>query len=308
MRILFMGTPEFAVPSLRALVGEHEVLGVVTQPDRRAGRGQRVVFSPVKEVALEYGLPVFQPEKVSDPQVMAELEALGAELFVVVAFGQKIPDRLLAAPTYGCVNVHSSLLPKYRGAAPINAAILHGDDVTGVTTMYLGSGWDDGDIILQAEEPILPRETAGTLHDRLMVKGAELLLETVRQIAQGSAPRIPQDHSKASYAFKLKKEAAQVDFGRTAQKLDRLVRAMNPWPVAWAQIRGETVRIWEAEPAEEGQKGQPGEILSLSEQGLLVACGSGALFLQSMQRPGGKVLSGLDFANGLRLRVGEILN
>ncbi|HBG09901.1 MAG: methionyl-tRNA formyltransferase [Limnochordia bacterium] len=308
MRILFMGTPEFAVPSLRALVGEHEVLGVVTQPDRRAGRGQRVVFSPVKEVALEYGLPVFQPEKVSDPQVMAELEALGADLFVVVAFGQKIPDRLLAAPTYGCVNVHSSLLPKYRGAAPINAAILHGDDVTGVTTMYLGSGWDDGDIILQAEEPILPRETAGTLHDRLMVKGAELLLETVRQIAQGSAPRIPQDHSKASYAFKLKKEAAQVDFGRTAQKLDRLVRAMNPWPVAWAQIRGETVRIWEAEPAEEGQKGQPGEILSLSEQGLLVACGSGALFLQSMQRPGGKVLSGLDFANGLRLRVGEILN
>jgi methionyl-tRNA formyltransferase len=308
MRILFMGTPEFAVPSLRALVGEHEVLGVVTQPDRRAGRGQRVVFSPVKEVALEYGLLVFQPEKVSDPQVMAELEALGADLFVVVAFGQKIPDRLLAAPTYGCVNVHSSLLPKYRGAAPINAAILHGDDVTGVTTMYLGSGWDDGDIILQAEEPILPRETAGTLHDRLMVKGAELLLETVRQIAQGSAPRIPQDHSKASYAFKLKKEAAQVDFGRTAQKLDRLVRAMNPWPVAWAQIRGETVRIWEAEPAEEGQKGQPGEILSLSEQGLLVACGSGALFLQSMQRPGGKVLSGLDFANGLRLRVGEILN
>jgi methionyl-tRNA formyltransferase len=308
MRILFMGTPEFAVPSLRALVGEHEVLGVVTQPDRRAGRGQRVVFSPVKEVALEYGLPVFQPEKVSDPQVMAELEALGADLFVVVAFGQKIPDRLLAAPTYGCVNVHSSLLPKYRGAAPINAAILHGDDVTGVTTMYLGSGWDDGDIILQAEEPILPRETAGTLHDRLMVKGAELLLETVRQIAQGSAPRIPQDHSKASYAFKLKKEAAQVDFGRTAQKLDRLVRAMNPWPVAWAQIRGETVRIWEAEPAEEGQKGQPGEILSLSEQGLLVACGSGALFLQSMQRPGAKVLSGLDFANGLRLRVGEILN
>lgn len=308
MRILFMGTPEFAVPSLRALVGEHEVLGVVTQPDRRAGRGQRVVFSPVKEVALEYGLPVFQPEKVSDPQVMAELEALGADLFVVVAFGQKIPDRLLAAPTYGCVNVHSSLLPKYRGAAPINAAILHGDDVTGVTTMYLGSGWDDGDIILQAEEPILPRETAGTLHDRLMVKGAELLLETVRHIAQGSAPRIPQDHSKASYAFKLKKEAAQVDFGRTAQTLDRLVRAMNPWPVAWAQIRGETVRIWEAEPAEEGQKGQPGEILSLSEQGLLVACGSGALFLQSMQRPGGKVLSGLDFANGLRLRVGEILN
>lgn len=154
MRILFMGTPEFAVPSLKALVGEHEVVGVVTQPDRRAGRGQRVVFSPIKQAALEYDLPVLQPEKVNQPEVMEQLEALGADLYVVVAFGQKIPDRLLAAPRYGCINVHSSLLPKYRGAAPINAAVLHGDQITGITTMYLGSGWDDGDIILQAEEPI----------------------------------------------------------------------------------------------------------------------------------------------------------
>jgi len=268
MRILFMGTPEFAVPSLKALAAEHELVGVVTQPDRRAGRGQRLVQSPVKVVALELGLPIFQPERISDPQVMEDLEGLGAELFVVVAFGQKIPDRLLAAPKYGCINVHSSLLPKYRGAAPINTAIKNGDTVTGVTTM--------------------------------------LLLETVRQIAQGTAPRIPQDHSQASYAFKLKKEDAKVEFHRTAWELDRLIRAMNPWPVAWAEIKGETVRIWEAWPG--SGAGSPGEILSFSEEGLLVACGAGSLYLQKLQRPGGKILSGLDFANGLRLRVGEILS
>ncbi|NLM40710.1 MAG: methionyl-tRNA formyltransferase [Firmicutes bacterium] len=305
MRILFMGTPEFAVPSLRALVSEHEVVGVVTQPDRRAGRGQRIVFSPVKQAALEYGLPIFQPERINTPEVMDELEALEADLYVVVAFGQKIPDRLLQAPKYGCVNVHSSLLPKYRGAAPINAAIRSGDEVTGVTTMYLGSGWDDGDIILQAEEPIRPRDTAGALHDRLMVKGAELLRETVRQIEQGCAPRRPQDHSQATYAFKLKKEDAQVDFNRPADELDRLIRAMNPWPVAWAQINGETVRLWEGLP--DHKPGAAGEILALADQGMLVACGQGSLWLQKLQRPGGKVLSGLDFANGLRLRVGETL-
>ena len=306
MRILFMGTPEFAVPSLKALVGEHEVVGVVTQPDRRAGRGQRVVFSPIKQAALEYDLPVLQPEKVNQPEVMEQLEALGADLYVVVAFGQKIPDRLLAAPRYGCINVHSSLLPKYRGAAPINAAVLHGDQITGITTMYLGSGWDDGDIILQAEEPIAPRDTAGALHDRLMVKGAELLVETVRQIAAGTAPRIPQDHDKATYAFKLQKEDARADFTCAAEELDRLVRAMNPWPVAWTEIRGEVIRLWEALPQEE--TGRPGEVLAMDEDGLLVACGSGSLLLQRVQRPNGRAVSGLDFANGLRLVVGDILS
>lgn len=304
MRILFMGTPEFAVPSLKVLVGEHDVVGVVTQPDRPAGRGQKLVLSPVKQTALELGLPVLQPEKVSTPQVMDELEALKADLFVVVAFGQKIPDRLLAAPKFGCINVHSSLLPKYRGASPINAAIRSGDGVTGVTTMYLGSGWDDGDIILQAEEPIYPRDTAGELHDRLMVKGADLLRETVRLIAAGKAPRTPQDHAQATYAFKLKKEDAQIDFSRPAEELDRLVRAMNPWPVAWTQLGGETVKVWEARPAQ--QEGPVGEILALNAEGLLVGCSSGSLYLTKVQRPGGKVLSGFDFANGLRLRVGDI--
>lgn len=305
MRILFMGTPEFAVPSLQVLLDAHEVAAVVTQPDRRAGRGQRVVFSPVKQLALEHNLPVLQPERLTQPGVAEELASFGADLFVVVAFGQKIPDEILALPKYGCINVHSSLLPKYRGAAPINAAIVNGDAVTGVTTMYLGSGWDDGDIILQAEEKISPRDTAGELHDRLKLKGAQLLLETVRQIEAGIAPRIPQDDAAATYAFKLKKEDGWVDFQRSAKELDRLIRGMNPWPTAHTSIGGELVKIWQAQP--QPAQGEPGEVLAVDGQGLLVACGEGSLYLEKVQRPNGKVISGLDFANGLRLQVGDNL-
>ncbi|MDI9485741.1 MAG: methionyl-tRNA formyltransferase [Bacillota bacterium] len=305
MRIIFMGTPDFAVPSLEVLVEEHDVVAVVTQPDRRSGRGQRLRPSPVKEAALKHGLTVLQPEKVGVPEVMDELEAYGADLFVVVAFGQKLPDRLLEMPKYGCVNVHSSLLPKYRGAAPINAAIVQGDSVTGVTTMYMDSGWDTGDIILQAEEPILPRDTAGALHDRLMVKGAELLRETVRQIAAGNAPRKPQDHGAASYAFKLSKDDSYVDFKEPADRLDRLIRGMNPWPLAYTYVGEETVKIHEALPSD--ASGAPGEILALEGQGLLVGCGLGSLLLLKVQRPNAKAVSGVDFANGLRLRVGDYL-
>lgn len=305
MRIVFMGTPEFAVPSLKALLDEHEVVAVVTQPDRRSGRGQQYTFSPVKRLALAHNLPVLQPERIGKPEVYDELAGFGADLFIVVAFGQKLPDRLLALPPYGCVNVHSSLLPKYRGASPINAAILEGEDVTGVTTMYMGSGWDDGDIILQAVEPILPRDTAGELHDRLMVKGAQLLRETVLQIASGEAPRLTQDHGQATFAFKLTKQDALVDFRRSAPELDRLIRGMNPWPLAYTLIGEETVKIWQAYPSE--QQGRPREILALDERGLLVGCQVGSLFLQKVQRPNGKVISGVDLANGLRLRVGEFL-
>lgn len=305
MRILFMGTPEFAVPSLKILLVEHDVVAVVTQPDRRSGRGQKYRFSPIKQVALDHDIPVLQPERISEPDVMAELESYQADLFVVVAFGQKIPDRLLAAPRFGCVNVHSSLLPKFRGAAPINKAIVEGEKITGVTTMYMGSGWDDGDIILQAEEPISAKDTAGSLHDRLMVKGAELLGETVRQIAAGTAPRTRQDHEQATFAFKLTKQDGLVDFSRPAPELDRLIRGMNPWPVAQTLIGDETVKIWAASPSR--KEGKVGEILALDEQGLLVACGEGSLVLEQVQRPNGKVISGLDFANGLRLTVGDFL-
>ncbi len=305
MRVLFMGTPEFAVPSLKVLLEEHEVVAVVTQPDRRSGRGQRVTFSPIKQVALEHNLPVIQSEKISTPEVYAELAGLKADIFVVVAFGQKLSDELLELPRYGCINVHSSLLPKYRGAAPINAAIVDGESVTGVTTMYMGSGWDTGDVILQVEEPILPRDTAGELHDRLMEKGAVLLGETVRQISLGEAPRIPQDHSQATFAFKLSKEDGLVNFNRPADELDRLIRGMNPWPLAYTLINNEMIKIWEAYPSE--QQGEPGEILSLDAHGLLVGCQERSLLLKKLQRPNSRAVSGIDFANGLRLGVGDFL-
>lgn len=305
MRIVFMGTPEFAVPSLEELVEEHDVVAVVTQPDRRSGRGQRLRPSPVKETALKHGLEVFQPEKIGSAEAIEQLEAYQADLFAVVAFGQKLPDPVLNMPRYGCVNVHSSLLPKYRGAAPINAAIVNGDPVTGVTTMYMDAGWDTGDIILQEEEAVLPRDTAGDLHDRLMVKGAKLLRETVRQIAGGQAPRIPQDHEGASYAFKLSKKDSYVDFTEAADKLDRLIRGMNPWPLAYTYVGEEMVKIHSASPSE--IQGAPGEILALAGEGLLVGCGSGSLHLIRVQRPNAKAVSGADFANGLRLRVGDFL-
>jgi len=303
MRIVFMGTPEFAVPSLEILAKQERVVAVVTQPDKAQGRGQKIGMSPVKKLALGLGLPVLQPERVSDPQFIKLMQGFRPDLVVVVAFGQKIPKALLELPPYGCINLHSSLLPRYRGAAPINRAIAEGEPVTGVTTMYLNTQWDAGDVILQAEEPIYPDDTAGTLHDRLMVKGAHLLAETVRQIAAGTAPRIPQDHSQATYAYKLAKEDAYLDFSDSAEKLSRLVRAMNPWPTAYTKIGGEEIKVWKAVPL-------PGEapvgvIAEITDTALVVGCGSGLLALEQVQRPGRKIISGRDLANGLRLRVGQ---
>ncbi len=305
MRIVFMGTPEFAVPSLKILAEQEEVVAVVTQPDRARGRGHKVSYSPVKQLAVELGLPVLQPERVADPDFMQKMKELEPDLCVVVAFGQKIPDTLLELPPYGCINVHSSLLPKYRGASPINMAIANGETSTGVSTMYLSSEWDAGDIILQAEEPIGPDDTAGTLHDRLMVKGAELLAETVRQIKAGTAPRIPQDHSQATYAYKLTKEDGRLDFQRTAAELSLLVRAMNPWPIAFTEIHGDTIKVWEARPKE--GTARPGELVAVDGEALIIGCSAGLLALEKVQRPGGKVISGRDLANGLRLEVGEVV-
>lgn len=305
MKVVFMGTPSFAVPSLEAVLAEHEVVAVITQPDRRRGRGQQLSFSPIKELALEHDLPIIQPERIGEENILDELAALKADIFVVVAFGQKLPDRLLAMPRFGCVNVHSSLLPKYRGAAPINAAIAQGETITGVTTMYMGSGWDTGDIILQAEEEIFEEDTAGDLHDRLMQKGAQLLAETLRQIEAGVAPRKEQNHAEATFAFKLSKDDAEVDWQKSAQELGRLIRGMNPWPLAHSNFLGENVKIWEALPKE--AKGKPGEVLAISEAGLLVGCGEGSLLLTKLQRPNSRAISGIDYINGLRLEVGDYL-
>lgn len=305
MRVVFLGTPHFAVPSLEEMQKEQEILAVVTQPDRRRGRGQKYSFSPVKSKALEYGLPVWQPQRISTPAFLDQLEALEAQVFVVVAFGQKIPSRLLEMAPWGCLNVHPSLLPKYRGAAPIQAAIINGEKVSGVTTMHLSSEWDAGDIILQVEEEIRPRDTAGTLHDRLSRKGALLLGETLRRLEANTAPRRPQDHHLATFAPKLSKEDAYLDFRRPAQELDRLIRGLNPRPGAYTFIKGEQVKIWQALPL--AQSGPPGRILAGEESGLVVGCARGSLLLQKVQRPNSRIISGLDLANGLRLPLGECL-
>lgn len=305
MRVVFMGTPEFAVPSLKVVAQEHELLAVVTQPDRKQGRGQRVRFSPIKELALTYNVPIYQPERVATPEFVASLTELNPDIIVVVAFGQKIPTSILQLPPHGCINVHSSLLPKYRGAAPIQYAIINGETVTGVSTMYLNEGWDEGDIILQAEEPIHPEDTAGDLHDRLAEKGGQLLGETLRQIEVGTAPRIPQNHEEASFAPKLEKDDGLIDWHESAVKLCNLIRGMNPWPVAYFNYNGERIKVWQSKAVVASEKVASGKILRIDDQGIAVGTGDGILILQELQRQGSRRVSGRDFANGLRLEVGQ---
>jgi len=306
MRVVFMGTPDFAVPSLEITAKEHELLAVVTQPDRKRDRGQNVKFSPIKDRALAYDVPIYQPEKVSTSEFIALMEQLNPDVIVVVAFGQKIPKALLELPAHGCINVHASLLPQYRGAAPIQYAIINGDQKTGVTTMYLNEGWDEGDMILQAEEPIYPSDTAGTLHDRLAVKGAELLGETLRQIEAGTAPRIPQDHEQATYAYKLEKSDGEIDWNLNAVNIHNLVRGLNPWPTAYTYLGKEMLKLWETEVVS-SREYPPGEILEISPQGILVGTPQGGLLLKQVQRQGSRMMAAYDAANGLRMKVGQVL-
>jgi len=304
MRVVFMGTPEFAVPSLEVAFAKHELLAAVTQPDRKRDRGQKVQFSPVKEKALQYNVPVYQPEKVANRRFLEAMVQLKPDVIIVVAFGQKIPKALLELPVYGCINVHASLLPKYRGAAPIQHAIINGDQVTGVTTMYLSEGWDDGDVILQDKEPILPTDTAGTLHDRLARKGAALLDETLSLISAGRAPRVPQDHHQATYAPKLSKSDGAIDWKQPAARIANLVRGLNPWPTAYTFLQSEMIKVWEAEAAGDDES-PPGEILAITPEGILVGTGLGTLLLKKLQREGARIHDAYDTANGMRLRVGQ---
>ncbi|MBO8125972.1 MAG: methionyl-tRNA formyltransferase [Firmicutes bacterium] len=307
MRIVFMGTPEFAVPTLKALlVSRHQVELVVTQPDRPKGRGHKVYPPPVKELALEAGLPVLQPVKLSE--VKSELEELAPEAVVVVAFGQKIPNWLLELPKYGCINLHPSLLPKYRGAAPIPAAIRNLEEVTGVTTMLMDEGWDTGDILLQEEVPIKPGETGGELHDRLMVLGASLMVETLEGLEVGTITPVPQDHSQATYAPRLSKEAARIDWRQSAEKIVAGIRAYNPWPVAWTLCGDDPLKIWQGE-ARAGQslEAEPGEVVSASKEGILVQATGGQVLITRLQRPGGKPMDAGAFLNGYPLGAGTKL-
>ena len=300
MRLVFMGTPEFAVPSLRALVGAgYEVCGVFTQPDKPKNRGMRLQPTSVKEYALTENIPVYQPEKLRSGQTLEILEGLAPELIVVAAYGKILPADILELPRLGCINVHSSLLPRYRGAAPINWVILNGERESGVTIMHMAQGLDTGDIILQRATPITPEDTAQTLHDRLAQLGAQLLLEAVDALGSGTAPRIPQDDAQSCYAPMLSRELSPIDWGESAWHIHNQVRGLIPWPSATAEIDGVHCKIWKTAVLEERRAGAPGSIVQADKHGLKVLCGDGqVLAIEELQPDGKKRMAAAAFLLG----------
>ncbi len=299
MRVVFMGTPQFGVPSLRALhENGYEVAGVFCQPDRPKGRGNKLMPCPVKELALSLGLPVFQPNRMRmDGAEM--LKSLSPDLCVTVAFGQILSEENLAVPAIGTVNVHSSLLPKYRGSAPINWALICGETVTGVTTMMTDKGMDTGDILLQREYHIPDGMAAGELTEKLSELGAELLIETIRKIEAGNCPRVPQESEKATYYSMLKKEMGQLDFTKPAQEIVHLVRGVDPWPGAYTFAGKDMVKVLRAHALQGGEGHQPYEILTAdAKNGLTVKAGDGIVEIDMLQMPGGKKMSARDYLRG----------
>ena len=304
MRVLFMGTPEFAVPTLEALIQEHEVIGVYTQPDKPKGRGKAMAYPPVKEKALEHNLPVYQPVKVREASVVAEIEAMNPDAIVVVAFGQILPESILNIPKYGFINVHASLLPKYRGAAPMQWAIIDGEEETGITTMYMAKGLDTGDMILKATTPIGPKETVETLHDRMSVMGGPLILETLKQIEAGTAPRIKQDDSLSCYASMLDKELGCIDWNKDAASIERLIRGLNSWPSAYTFWNGKTLKIWDSEVVESSGEGENGTVIAKDKISFTVKCGENALKILEVQLQGKKRMATQAFLVGNQVDTG----
>ena len=305
MRIVFMGTPDFAAASLEKLIEEgFDVVGVFTQPDRPKGRGMELAFSPVKEIALSAGIPVFQPEKMRDGTALCDLRALQPDVLVVVAYGRILPDEMLAVPPLGAVNVHGSLLPKYRGAAPIQWAVLNGDATTGVSTMYLASEMDSGDIIYTEETAIGEKETSGELFDRLKDMGAELLVRTLRDIGTGTAPRRAQDHSRATYVHMLDKSLCPIDWNRSPREVLKWICGLQPWPVATMELEGKTYRVFDADYSDNRTDKAPGSVVSAGEQGIEIACSGGeTLYVTELQAPGKKRMRAAEFLRGHVLRT-----
>ncbi|MDN5331109.1 MAG: methionyl-tRNA formyltransferase [Tepidanaerobacteraceae bacterium] len=310
MNVVFMGTPDFALPSLEALV-EHgyNVLAVVTQPDRPKGRKRILTPPPVKVKAEKYGIKVYQPEKIRDESFARVLESLEPELFVVVAYGQILPPSVLRIPSIGCINVHASLLPKYRGAAPIQWAIINGEEKTGVTTMWMDEGMDTGDIFLQREVIIDPYWTAVELSEVLSKVGSELLLETLEKIKAGNIIRLPQNHAQATYAPVLKKEDGRIDWKNTAKDIYNLIRGVQPWPGAFTFRKGVELKIWRAEIYAKGETRGPGKIVGIDkERGILVGTGDGVLLITELQEAGKKKMSAAEYLRGHSIAEGEFFS
>lgn len=296
MRLVFAGTPDFAAEHLQALLGgAHQVVAVYTQPDRPAGRGQKLMPSPVKQLAQAHGIPVYQPQTLRNPEAQAELAALAPDLMVVVAYGLILPQAVLDIPRLGCINSHASLLPRWRGAAPIQRAIEAGDSVSGVTVMRMEAGLDTGPMLLKVTTPISAEDTGGSLHDRLAQLGPVAVLEAIEGLAAGTLEGEVQNDADATYAHKLNKDEARIDWTRPAIALERQIRAFNPWPISHSLLNGEGLKVLSARTA--AGAGAPGEIIAADKGGLTVACGEGALSLSRLQLPGGKPLAFSDLYN-----------
>ena len=306
MRIVFMGTPDFAVPSLQALIDAgHEVCAVYTQPDKPQGRKQILTAPPVKTLALEHDIPVFQPNTLKNEDEQARLRELAPEVIIVVAYGKLLPKAVLDIPPHGCINVHGSLLPRWRGAAPIQWAVIAGDEMAGVTTMQMAEGLDTGDMLLTYETKVGEKETAGELFDRLAQSGAELLIQTLVKLDE-ITPR-PQDDAQSCYAHMLDKQMAVIDWSKSTHEIDCLIRGLNPWPIALTMLSGERLKVFAAEKA--AGNGEPGTVLEADpKKGLTVACGEGALKLIEIQLVGGKRMKATDFLRGHAIEVGTKLN
>ena len=296
MRIVFIGTGEIGVPTLRALLdSEHEVVAVVTQPDKRVGREQRIEPPPIKKEIAETRIPILQPARIKDQQATEEIRDFASDVIVVVAYGQILPRDVLEIPRLACLNLHASLLPRWRGAAPIQATIAAGDYETGITAMYMDEGLDTGDILVQRSVEILPNDTGGSLHDRLAQIAPEAMLESLRLVAAGNAPRIAQDNARATYAPKLKREHGQIDWSESAETIERKIRAYNPWPGAFMKVDRQNLKVFSASVVD--LNGQPGEVLC-SDRDLVVAAAKGALSLAEVQLEGKRRMTAAEFLRG----------
>lgn len=308
MRVIFMGTPDFSVGTLEALIqAGHQVVLAVTQPDKPRGRGGKMQFPPVKETALEHGIPVFQPRKVREPENIEELKKYQADVIVVVAFGQILPREILELAPYGCINVHASLLPSYRGAAPIQWAVINGETVSGVTTMQMDEGLDTGDMLLKTEVPLEPEETGGSLHDKLAAAGASLCVRTLKALEEGTVTPKKQGESPTAYASMLKKEMGEIRWEDPAISIERLIRGLNPWPSAYTGWQDKTMKIWEAEILEEDSGQEPGTVVRVDKDGFLVQTGKGLLKVTALQISGKKRMEADAFLRGYSMEPGEKL-